>query len=386
MKLLFVADGRSPTAINWMRYFCDRGDEVILVTTFQCDPPLNLAKKIDLPVAFSSLKSGQHSSKSFFWGAGTLKLRTLIKQWLGPTSIARAARSLRRIIEEEKPDLVHAMRIPFEGMVAADAFGLAPLVVSVWGNDFTLHASSTRTMKHYTEWTMKVATALHADCFRDVRLAREFGFAEDKPALVIPGSGGIKSELFYPAEVATELAVIINPRGFRAYVENASFFKAIPLVLNEIPQAKFICTAMANEPQVLQWIEELGIGDSVTLLPALPQLELAELFRAASIVISPTTHDGTPNSLLEAIACGCFPVAGDIESIREWITDGENGLLVDATKPDQLALAMIRAIRDVPLRQAAKQANQQMIHDRAEYNNGMEKALAFYQQVMSSTT
>jgi glycosyltransferase involved in cell wall biosynthesis len=56
----------------------------------------------------------------------------------------------------------------------------------------------------------------------------------------------------------------------------------------------------------------------------------ADVFRGAQIVVSPSIHDGTPNSLLEAMACGCFPVAGDLESIREWITHGQNGLLFDA--------------------------------------------------------
>jgi glycosyltransferase involved in cell wall biosynthesis len=169
-------------------------------------------------------------------------------------------------------------------------------------------------------------------------------------------------------------------------VDNASFFKSIPLVLREYPQAKFVCPGMAGEPQVLHWIDELGIGDAVELLPALDQPLLAELFRNASIVVSPTTHDGTPNSLIEAIACGCFPVAGDIESIREWISDGENGYLVDATQPAYLAERLVQAIRNEPLRVAAKKVNQNMIHDRAEYTNGMEKALAFYEQVMRSTT
>ena len=36
-----------------------------------------------------------------------------------------------------------------------------------------------------------------------------------------------------------------------------------------------------------------------------------------------------PEAILEAMALGCFPIAGDIESVREWITPGVNGILVD---------------------------------------------------------
>jgi hypothetical protein len=115
------------------------------------------------------------------------------------------------------------MRIPFEGMLAADAYGVAPLVVSAWGNDFTLHAPSTALMRHYTAWTMRVADALHADCRRDVRLGREWGFPTNRPTLVTPGAGGIRTEVFYPPATSAGNAVVINARGARTYVRNDVF-------------------------------------------------------------------------------------------------------------------------------------------------------------------
>ena len=109
-------------------------------------------------------------------------------------------------------------------------------------------------MSHYTRWTMQVADALHADCHRDIRLAKEWGFDASKPTLVAPGNGGIRSDVFYPASKPVEEPVIFNPRGFRPYVRNDTFFKAIPLVLEKHPNVKFICASMAGEPQADQWI------------------------------------------------------------------------------------------------------------------------------------
>ena len=65
---------------------------------------------------------------------------------------------------------------------------------------------------------------------------------------------------------------------------------------------------MAGEPQALQWTKELNIGEAVELLPPLSHSQMADLFRRAQIVASPSIHDGTPNSLLEGIACGCVVV------------------------------------------------------------------------------
>jgi glycosyltransferase involved in cell wall biosynthesis len=379
MRLLFVADGRSPIAQNWIHYFVEHGDEVYLASTFACsvDFPLNGLEIV--PVAFSGIKKAAQRPGTA--PARTLGLRTAIRQWFGPLTIRRAATQLRSFMERVKPDLVHAMRIPYEGMMAADAYNGTPLIVSTWGNDFTLHAPSTRLMSHYTRWTMQVADALHADCHRDVRLAREWGFGRGKTALVAPGNGGIRTDIFYPPEKPVEEPIIINPRGFRPYVRNDVFFKAIPLVLAKRPDARFLFALMAGESQAEQWIKELGVSDAVELLSPMTHTKMAEMFRRAQIVASPSIHDGTPNSLLEGMACGCFPIAGDLESIREWITPQENGLLFDATNPQSIANALISTLENKNLRQNAAGLNQNIIADRAQYWHNMQSAEEFYREV-----
>jgi glycosyltransferase involved in cell wall biosynthesis len=379
MRLLFVIDARSPIAMNWVRHFIERGDEVYIASTF----PVNLdfpIKRLEVfPVAFSSMKKSSQRPGSA--SARTLGLRTKIRQWFGPLTLRRPAQRLREFIKEVKPDLVHAMRIPYEGMLAADAYEGTPLVVSIWGNDFTLHALSTPLMSHYTKWTMGVADGLHSDCQRDVRLAKQWGFSLDKPSLVAPGNGGIRSDVFYPPEKLVEEPVILNPRGVRPYVRNHSFFKAIPLVLEKHPQAKFLCTGMQGEAQAIQWTKELGVEGAVELLAPIPNAEMADLFRRAQILVSPSIHDGTPNTLLEGMACGCFPIAGDLDSIREWITHNENGLLFDSTNPQSIADAIIEGIEKVNLREKAAGLNGEIISARAEYKINMLRAEEFYRKL-----
>jgi glycosyltransferase involved in cell wall biosynthesis len=379
MRLLFVVDARSPIAMNWIRHFIERDDEVHIASTFPCTLDVSIESLEIIPVAFSSVQKASQRPGSA--SARTLGLRTKIRQWIGPLTVRRPAQKLRAFIEEVKPDLVHAMRIPYEGMVAADAYTGVPLIVSIWGNDFTLHGPSTPLMRHYTRWTMQVADGLHADCHRDVRLGREWGFGVRRPSLVAPGNGGVRTDVFYPPEKLVEEVVILNPRGVRPYVRNDSFFKAIPLVLKKYPNARFICTGMAGEPQVLQWIEELRIADSVELLDLVPPDQIADVYRRAQILVSPSVHDGTPNTLLEGMACGCLPAAGDLESIREWIMPGENGLLFDSNDPQSIAEALVHAIQNKNLREKAAGLNQEIIATRAEYKSNMAKAEEFYERI-----
>jgi glycosyltransferase involved in cell wall biosynthesis len=380
MRLLFIADGRSPTARNWIQHWTRRGDEVHLATTFPCDPLPGLAGLEVAPVAFS----GRGTSTTVqARDARLISIRQVVRHWLGPLTLPRAGRNLASIAARLQPDLVHAMRIPYEGMLAANANLRMPLVISVWGNDFTLHAPSTPLMRLATHRAMQAASALHADCQRDIRLARQWGLAQDKPTLVSPGNGGIHPEVFYPPAQPAEEPVIFNPRGFRAYVRNDTFFRSIPLVLKEIPTARFICASMAGQPEALNWLTTLGIEKNVELLPARPHFEMAEVYRSAQVLVSPSTHDGTPNTLLEGMACGCFPIAGDLESIREWITDGDNGLLIDPGDPAALAGAILRAIKNNDLRARAAGRNKTIIADRAVYERNMARVEGFYQDVIA---
>ena len=139
---------------------------------------------------------------------------------------------------------------------------------------------------------------------------------------------------------------------------------------------------MAGETQAQRWVAQLGLVGSVDLLPYLARTEMADLFRSAAVVVSPSTHDGTPNTLLEALACGCFPIVGDIDALREWIIDGENGFLVDPTDPAELATAINRAITDRELRRRAAIVNRQLIAERAEHGAVMTQAEDFYRQVL----
>ena len=416
MILLFVADGRSPIAINWMRYFVDTGHEVHIASIYPCQPDLELASLTIIPVAFSSFTGeqggggagGQGSGSAGVQGSGgvvrkiaTPRVRTWLRHQFVPRSLPKTAANLQSLISNLQPDLIHAMRIPYEGMLAALAHaslpascreaspqGGFPLLISIWGNDFTLHASATRKMTQLTRLTLERADALHTDCHRDLRLAQAWGFDEHKPGVVLPGAGGIQMDVFYSSPPHPqspsqgERGVVINPRGMRAYVRNDTFFQAIPRVLARQPHTRFTCPSMQNQPEAEKWASRLGVGDSLQLLPRLTRPEMAAAFRQSQIVISITEHDGTPNSLLEAMACGCFPVVGDIESLREWITPGVNGFLVDPADPDALADAIVGGLQNPGLRARAREHNLRLIRERAEYGQVMGEAEKFYQSLL----
>jgi glycosyltransferase involved in cell wall biosynthesis len=395
MRILFIADGRSPTALSWLRYWAETGHNVHLISTFPCNPPAGLVSFHLLPVAFGSLAGGQagktttHQKSSL---AGRLRgLLRILRYYLGPLSLPFYQSRYHALTAEIKPDLVHALRVPFEGMFAATTPAGIPIVVSTWGNDLTLHARGSFLMAFLTRRALHRADGLISDTQRDIRLGHVWGFASGKPTLVVPGSGGIRvNELgtdsgsdMLPEELP-DGPIIANPRGQRpGSLRQDIFFQAIPLVLDKIPQAIFVCPSLQGDIESEGWVEKLGVRSRTKLWPRLNQGQVWRLFQKSQVFVSPSIHDGTPNSLLEAMACGCFPVVGNTESMTEWVQSGVNGLLVDATKPISIAEAIVQAINQPALREEAAKFNAALIAERAAYAPNMARVEEFYRKLRS---
>ncbi len=401
MRLLFVVDARSAIATSWIRHFVSHGDDVHVVSSHACQPhALPGVTLYQLPIAFGRISRSKEGSNGAQSGAsGVVRaLRRLdratggrLRSWAAPIDLLPHIPRLRRLCDTIAPDVVHAMRIPYEGIMASMGVRRRPLLISCWGNDFTLF-TGTASDRFLIRQAMQRTDALHCDCEKDMRLAYRWGFDLNKPLIVLPGAGGVDQAVFHPGspdlngwhlDLPAHPRVIMNPRGMRLYVRNDSFFRAIPMVLRAEPAAFFVCPGMQDEPLAEKTIRELGIFAHVRLLPALEKKKLAELFRLAEISVSPSVHDGTPNTLLEAMACGCFPVAGDIESVREWIDHGHNGLLCDPTSAESIAAALIKALRDPDLRRRAAQHNVKITSQRAEYGQVMARAEVFYQEIIA---
>ena len=387
MHILLVADGRSAITAGWLRMLNRLDIRVSLVSTFPCDPPKFADLVAVLPVAFSSMAGGQVRIKGnsainqeeINWkhrviGAFRPTFLTT-RAWLAPLSLRKYQTHFTRIVSDLQPDLVHALRIPFEGMLASVTPKDIPFLVSTWGNDLTLHARTSPLMGSHTRRTLRRADGLLADANRDMRLAKDWGLKAGTPKRIVPGNGGLDLKRIkeitkgkdLPFDLPADRPLVINPRGFRpGSVHQDTFFRSIPLVLKKVPQAFFICTAMQGQSEAEKWVEKLGIQDHVLLLPYLPQEQLWQVYAQSKVYVSLSSHDGTPNTFLEALACGCFPVVGDIESLREWLTGGVNGLLVDPHEHAAAAGAITQALSDESLLTSARQKNVEMIKQRAD--------------------
>ncbi len=405
MRITFLADLRSPIAIQWIRHFVERGHEVQAISSYSISGDvLSGAETTSLPLVLAGPRrsdvsdpqrperTGQPSIKARIAQRATPGRVAAIRSSIGPALVHAKRGRLQRLVEQHRPDLIHAMRIPFEGIAAAELTGL-PIIVSVWGNDFTLHASRNWMMAKATRQTLATVDVLHCDCRRDARLAREWGLPADRPIWVFPGNGGVDRSVFRAGRsdfrhrlgIPERATIILNPRGIREYVRTDTFFRALSPVLQSFPDVHVVCPGMAGSLYAENMITDTRLDRRrVHLLPTLDHRLMADAFRASRVSVSLSEHDGTPNTLLEAMACGALPVVGDVASVREWIRGGINGLVVSALDPTVVTATLMRALKDDTLVQAAREENERLVQDRADYHRNMLDVESRYEMLVRS--
>ena len=93
-----------------------------------------------------------------------------------------------------------------------------------------------------------------------------------------------------------------------------------------------------NDPDmVTQLAAQLGISRVVRLEPPCSQPDLAEWYRAASVVTVPSYSESFGLVALEAQACGTPVVAAAVGGLRTVVRDGDSGVLVDSHDPADYA-------------------------------------------------
>jgi glycosyltransferase involved in cell wall biosynthesis len=105
--------------------------------------------------------------------------------------------------------------------------------------------------------------------------------------------------------------------------------------------------AVGQGPLELEVIAEharSGLGDAFMLLGYRP--DALDVLAAADLFVLSSRQEGLPVALMEALALGLPVVATGVGGIPEAVTDGVEGRLVPAERPDQLADAILGLARD----------------------------------------
>jgi glycosyltransferase involved in cell wall biosynthesis len=396
MRIAFIADGRSSHTINWLKYFVEKGDIILLLTTFSSPKILGVRTHIlsgmhrldSLSLNNTNLNSNRKRSvlASFTSYPKRFKAVNYIWQQIRVLNTIRQSKEAQAVLKEFQPDVVHCLRIQNESYIGVWT-KYHPLIMSSWGSDFTFTAKRFPVHRILTRLTMRKPEAFFADCLRDIHLAQEYGLSKAVLTYCFPGNGGIDLSLFhsgYPKILSRE-RIILYTRGYSSIARIDTLFNAFKTILSrERYSGTQLILVVSDDvlPIIERMREKFNLSELyVKIITSISVKEMVHLLQIATVSVSPMTSDGIPISMLEAMACGAFPVMSNLESIREWISHGINGLLFDPDNPDDLASCLEEALDNVSLRQRAQNMNSKLIIERADYNKIMPQIRELYQMV-----
>ena len=109
---------------------------------------------------------------------------------------------------------------------------------------------------------------------------------------------------------------------------------------------------------------------------------LPSMYAAAEVVISTCGTDGTPVSVLEAMAVGCYVIALNNASLAEWVSQ-PGGCLVDTPAPDAIARAVSAFLDDPSAAPRATEHNGAVIAARADRTTEFRRMDEIYDRLVA---
>ncbi len=127
-----------------------------------------------------------------------------------------------------------------------------------------------------------------------------------------------------------------------------------------IPKLKLVLVGDGSESRPLKsQIAKLGLQNKVILTGN--RNDARCLYSAFDIFAIVSTNEGLPMVLLEAMAAGVPVIATRVGAIPKFFRDGENALLINPSKPQELLTAILTLTRSSNLRQKLAAAGQQKV-------------------------
>lgn len=125
----------------------------------------------------------------------------------------------------------------------------------------------------------------------------------------------------------------------------AEFIRAAATVLADRPDVRFVVVGDGPlRPSLEQLADGLGLGAAVEFLGEVP--DVIPVMSAMDVFVMPSTYEGGPLTLLEAMALGRPVVTTPVGVATDVVDDGRNGLVVPAGDVGALAAAVSRLLGD----------------------------------------
>jgi L-malate glycosyltransferase len=292
---------------------------------------------------------------------------------------------LRRLLREERPDLLHAHYASGYGTTAALA-GFRPWLLSVWGSDVYDFPYEGWLKGWWLRRNLRQADAVASTSEAMAIQVRRLVPDKDEMAVT---PFGIDPDLFIPHRDEHTGVVIGTVKTLAPKYGIDVLLKAFAQVASTIDQGGPVSLVIVGGgPQRLELealAKALGIAHQVRFVGPVPHAEVPAWLNRFDVYVAASRLDSESFgvAVLEACACEVPVVVSDVGGLPEIVEDGRTGLVVPREDAHNLAEAISRLVADPALRQRLGRAGRERVLEYYQWSHSIDRMLACCEAVVA---
>lgn len=362
---------------NWTDQLKNSGHEVFWIDIFDNGAKVNSINWVHQTVNWKR--------RIDFPGRQTLKKNfPILNDFVSSFNEINLVEIFAKKLKEIKPDVVQSF-VLFSGCAPIlEVMNKNPSIkwiYSAWGNDLFYFQNE----KEYLEEIKSVLPRvdyMFADCLRDYFIAEKYGFRGEFLG-VYPGGGGFEFQLENEIRPLAKRNVILIKGYQDLFGECIPVLKAVQEIKKELKDYNIII--FGAESKTVEYFEnsDLKNDPTFTLLKSIGRGDLMKIMGKSLIFIGNSISDGMPNTLLESIIMGAFPIQSNPGGATgELIEHQKNGFLIqDSLNVNEIKSLILKAINDKAFLAQAVEYNFKIIKPKLERGYVKQQVLHKYEYV-----
>ncbi len=307
-----------------------------------------------------------------------LDIRT--KSEISP-KVVKSVFSLRRIVKEEKIDIIHAhTRVSQAAAFFTSRITGVPYVTTCHG------FFRRRFRKVFDTWGCKVVAI--SDAVKE-HLRDDLGVREDRIELIYSGVDTERFAKSYSEDVlatmkrslALKEGPVVGTIGRLSSVKGHKFFvEAMARVLSDRSDVQCLIIGDGEEKKALEDLAaSLGIRNSVRFINSVVNTE--KYLPVMEVFVFPSIKEGLGIALLEALASGRACVASRVGGIEDIIRHNFSGILVDVGDCESIADSVKMLLDDTALRERMGERGRSLVSERFSLDSMAAGMVKMYEEV-----